>query len=34
MTLQQVIEVMQGLQEVMVASRAEQEPIQLDLVAS
>ena len=34
MTLQQVMEVMQGLQEAMAASKAEQERIQLDLVAS
>jgi len=33
-TLQQVMEMMQGLQEVMAASKAEQERIQLDLVAS
>jgi len=31
MTLQQVMEVMQGLQEAMATSRAEQERIQLDL---
>ena len=34
MTLQQVMEVMQGLQEAMAVSRAEQEHIQLDLAAS
>jgi len=34
LTLQQVIGMMQGLQEAMAASRAEQERIQLDLVAS
>jgi len=34
MTLQQVMEVMQGLQEAMAASRAEQERIQLDIAAS
>jgi len=33
MTLQQVMEVMQGLQEAMAASKAEQERIQLDLAA-
>jgi len=33
MTLQQVMEVMQGLQEAMAASRVEQERIQLDLAA-
>jgi len=32
--MQQVMEVMQGLQEAMAASKAEQERIQLDLVAS
>ena len=34
MTLQQVMEVMQGLQEAMAASKAEQERIQLDLATS
>jgi len=34
MTLQHVMEVMQGLQEAMAASRVEQEHIQLDLAAS
>jgi len=34
LTLQQVMEMMQGLQEAMVASKAEQERIQLDLAAS
>ena len=34
MTLQQVMEMMQGLQEAMAASKAEQECIQVDLVAS
>jgi len=34
MTLQQVMEVMQGLQEAIATSRAEQEHIQLDLAAS
>jgi len=34
MTLQLVMEVMQGLQEAMTASRTEQERIQLDLAAS
>jgi len=34
LTLQQVMEMMQGLQEVMAASKAEQEHIQLDLAAS
>jgi len=34
LTLQQVMEMMQGLQEAMAASKAEQERIQLDLVAS
>jgi len=34
MTLQQVMQVMQGLQEVMAASKAKQERIQLDLAAS
>jgi len=33
LTLQQVMEVMQGLQEAMAASRADQERIQVDLVA-
>jgi len=34
LTLQQVMEIMQGLQEVMAASRADQERIQMDLVVS
>jgi len=34
LTLQQVMRVMQGLQEAMAASRAEQERIQVDLAAS
>jgi len=34
LTLQQVMEMMQGLQESMVALKAEQERIQLDLAAS
>jgi len=34
MTLQQVMEMMQGLQEAMVVSKAEQERIQVDLAAS
>jgi len=34
LTLQQVIEMMQGLQQAMAASRAEQERIQMDLAAS
>jgi len=34
MTLQQVMEVMQGLQEAMAALRAEQKRIQLDLAVS
>jgi len=34
MTLQQVMEVMQGLQEAMTASKVEQEHIQLDVAAS
>jgi len=34
MTLQQVMKMMQGLQEAMVASKAEQERIQVDLAAS
>ena len=34
MTLQQVMEMMQGLQEAMVVSKAEQERIRVDLAAS
>ena len=34
LTLQQVMEIMQGLQEAMAASRADQERIQIDLAAS
>jgi len=34
LTLQQVMEMMQGFQEAMAASRADQERIQIDLVAS
>ena len=34
LTLQQVMEMMQGLQEAMAASRADQERIQMDLAAS
>jgi len=34
LTLQQVMEMMQGLQKAMAASKAEQERIQLDLAAS
>jgi len=34
MTMQQVMEMMQGLQEAMAASKAEQEHIQVDLAAS
>jgi len=34
LTLQQVMEMMQGLQEAMAASKAKQERIQLDLAAS
>jgi len=34
MTLQQVMEVMQGLQKAMAASRVEQERIQMDLATS
>jgi len=34
LTLQQIMEMMQGLQEAMAASKAEQERIQLDLAAS
>jgi len=34
LTLQQVMEMMQGLQEAMAASRADQECIQIDLAAS
>jgi len=34
MTVQQVMEMMQGLQEAMAASKAKQERIQVDLAAS
>jgi len=34
MTMQQVMDIMQGLQEAMAASKVEQERMQLDLAAS
>jgi len=34
MTMQQVMDMMQGLQEAMAASKVEQEHIQVDLAAS
>ena len=34
LTLQQIMETMQGLQEAVAVSRADQERIQIDLVAS